>query len=196
MGEFGIKETLEVVLAGAVIILLLFLLFRIIASFDEEDEIAKATLERLLISIEEAERGYPSNFSFFEQYDTNMFVVYFGEDSVVHGDSDDLKYSKGLVKGGGNGVFSFVVSSGKNKICICRIEETIDVKASCKTCKNIKTPLFIEDVENKFVINVCESLRFEKRDEKINVNIVNIEDCKGGSLFTESEYEELGNINV
>jgi hypothetical protein len=116
-GSLETKEIIEIVLAGAGIFVLIFLLWALIApNFNQEEEAAKGYSTGLKAAIEEADRDGRSTFSLWG-VDTKM--VYFrGVNRVKLGED----------------IFYETENKDKNRICFCYENKPGDKNWQCDGC--------------------------------------------------------------
>ncbi len=180
-GEFSTEQVLGFILAVAVVFLLMLLLFRIIASFNEEDEMAKATFDRLLVAIEEAEAGHSGELYLpFEREGFAYFLVYFADgqivadwlhDSATFADVFRTILDLNFVPQVDIRYDFFSKKRGKNLICVCsgRVpvnENDIGTRVDIQKSKVVK---FADNIEASCdnCVDVKESVEFMVGDGKV-----------------------------
>lgn len=130
-GELTTQEILEIILAGAAVLLMGFLLYRLISpSFDVNDETAKAYFDSFMDAIKVADSDGDGVFSMWQpEGDVSFHVVYFGgRRSVARGERGEMEF------------FSF--GKNENHVCLCYIEEG---ESECGYCENLKYPATYDD---------------------------------------------------
>ncbi|MFA4960778.1 MAG: hypothetical protein WC548_03895 [Candidatus Pacearchaeota archaeon] len=127
-GLLGPKEILEILLAGAVVILLVMLLYSIIDSrFNKNEKTAESYFNSFGKAVEFANSGGRGNFSMWQkESETKFYLIYFEKKTSF--DLDNIKFSS--------------VGANENHICICYYN---DGKSSCDFCENLDYPVKIEN---------------------------------------------------
>lgn len=119
--KLGLREFMELVLAGAVIVILVWLMWSLIApSFDKDKETAESYMKTLKSKIAKADAGNVGEFEIWqpeEKKGIHFFLVYFGEAQRF---GDFLS-----------------IGNHENRICICYIK---DSESTCDSCFDLKNP--------------------------------------------------------
>lgn len=126
-GDMTTKEILEIVLGGAIVLVLLVLLYNLISpNFDVGDETSKAYFDSLEDQIAVADSDSVGSFSIWmladEDDEREFFLVYFGNTSSF-GSGERRFYS---------------LEDNLNHLCICSWE---DGDSKCSYCMNLKLPV-------------------------------------------------------
>ncbi|MFH1451875.1 MAG: hypothetical protein ABIF88_01735 [archaeon] len=134
-GALEFKEFIELVLAGAGIIIVGLLFYTLISpSFDKVDKSSAAYFDILDEQLAAAEsNGVGKMLSLTKDDDVSYYIVYFGEKDYAEG-------------------FVLKKRVGENSICVCSDED--DAK-KCNYCRNLDVSATMNgDVLDYFVINI------------------------------------------
>ena len=165
------KETIELILAAAVIFVLVYLLISLlVGGWDKEDETAKSYLETLKREIEKADAGGIGVFEIWQPEEGKgkvYLAVYFGDK-----DKKEILYASGKtlvsvsVSGSSvrpemNRVLLFPDKVRKNNLCICYLEKAEN--KICNTCTSFKYPVELKGAEiDKGVILNGQKIKITK----------------------------------
>lgn len=152
-GAMMTKEVMEVVLGGAVVLVLLFLLYNLIApNFDKGDETMDAYLNSLKDQIAVADDEGVGSFSIWQPVDDDekkeFYLVYFGNHSSF-GVSPRKFYSLG---------------NNLNTICVCSWTKD---ESSCGACENLEFPVLFGDVEDyeSWAVGLGDKLKITRKED-------------------------------
>jgi hypothetical protein len=146
-------ETLELILAGAGVILLLFLLYILISPyFSKQDETLKSYLQSLNSEIGKANSGGVGEFMIYQ--DNDVYLVYFGNKSVAGLTGENWRF--------------FMKKSYKNNICFCRKTDVVDNKAcNPKFCTSLDRAAVLinnSEADSRFIVSYYQKLTIKKGD--------------------------------
>ena len=152
-GNLLSKNTLELILGGAIVLLLLVLLYNLIApTFNVGDETAKSYFDSLEKEIALADSDKIGSFHMWQPEDKDdkreFFLVYFGNHSSF---GTNLKF--------------YSLGDNLNRICICYIEDGVD---NCKYCRNLAFPVLSDDAGEGYVpwaVGLNEKLEITKKGD-------------------------------
>lgn len=120
------NEFIELILATACIIGMIFLLYNLIApSFDKNDKTAEAYLNYFVEAVDAADKTGTGTFSIWQEDNVKFYLVYFG--NKINLEIGGLKFNS--------------VGNNKNHICVCYGEQ-------CSRCTNLDYPVKFNDEGN------------------------------------------------
>ncbi len=142
------KETVELIIAVAIIALVIFVLYNVlIGSWNKEDETAKSYLETLKKEIAKADAGGVGEFEMWQKTDETYLVAYFG-------DKVGMKIGK----------FDLIPDKAqKNNLCICYSSGS---KVLCKPCVSLKYPVRFDGFPEETFIQFGQKVKITKSKDK------------------------------
>ena len=147
-GELTTTEILEIILAVAVVLALVVLLYRLISpSFDRVDETAKSYFDLFEEAVEDG-----GSFSMWqpEEKGREFYLVYFHDRTSfkIKRESGEVEFSSF-----GNNV---------NHVCVCYWDGEV---AKCESCKNLDLPMVKDgEIGEPWVMTMGEEVEIKKMD--------------------------------
>ena len=155
-GEMTTKEILEILLGGAVVLLMLMLLYNLIApNFNTGDETMKAYFDGFEKQIAVADLDKVGAFSIWlpadEGESREFYLVYFGDQSrATYGEKEFFSFGENV-----------------RQVCICSWE---DSKDKCQYCKSLDLPVagdyFSEMGYAPMVFGLGDKVRITKKVDR------------------------------
>jgi hypothetical protein len=126
-GDLTAGEVMGIILAGAVMFLLIFLLYNLIyPDEDKSEKTSESYLDSLKVAISEADSGGKGEFSIWQNLeDSDFYFVYFGSKTNTNYEPSSL-------------TFTYLNSKiSKNVVCICY---AINKATFCDKCMELDLP--------------------------------------------------------
>jgi len=161
------KETVELILAVAVIALLVFVLYYVlIGDWNKEDETAKSYMETLQKELEKADGGGVGEFEIWQKENGNNYsLVYFGDNNHVQIDQSGTRILN-------------VEGSGKNVLCVVYKGPLFGgggLEGLQNLCKSLNHPVVFEGFPEgalRIYLLLNEKIKITKPDDKYVFTLV------------------------
>lgn len=147
--SFVVNQTLEVILAVAVVVILAFLIFKLLSpNFESGLETSNSYMENLIKQVGISDLGKEGKFSIWQEVkEHKFFIVYFGDKVVV--DYLDKRFT--------------YLGSNENLICVCYTKN--NGEGVCEVCEGLKRPAFLDGNSERWVIEEMKNFNINKEGE-------------------------------